>query len=580
MPSRLILPLLLALPCASAAQSIIGARDSLTARVDTIFQRWDRTDSPGCAVGIYRDGRILYARGYGMANLELGVPITPHTMFAIASITKMFTATAVVLLAQDGKLSLADPIRRFFPEMPPYADSITVRQLLDHTSGIDNPARLIALAGGRLMLDPAGNNSFVPSTLDLLRMITRAAGTTFPPGTRVAYNNQAYQLAGELIARASGQSLAAFLATRVFDPLGMRDTRMTMGHALVPDRAQGYSPRGNPFAINMPEGDGTGSAGVWSNIEDFARWEHNWIEPTVGGRALLDSLIVRSTLREGSTIPWALGIAVERYRGLMTYSKDGDVPGFLSTYLRFPGPRWSVAVFCNLNYDIEEPDALARKVAAVYLGPQMTPLSQPPTAWEAALLAEPRVIVPVEELRRLAGVWRDAAGRGSPIRIAGDTIVPPPPLVPLGNNRFRNDRAEWVFDFDATPPRLRIRDRDTTRILERAPVTQPMAAPRLSIAQLAEYAGDYYNAELETIYTLAADSAHSSARQAPDVAIAIRIGGHLFGTLRPVSRDTFAFAGSQLTGMTFVFARDERGRPAGVTIQSAGARSIEFARRP
>ena len=141
----------LALISASAvslrAQYVIGARDSLTARVDTVFRTFDRVDSPGCAVGVYRDGRILYARGYGMANLELGVPNTPRTAFDIGSVSKEFTATAVLLLAQEGKLSLSDDVRKYFPELPAYANGVTIRHLLNHTTGIRDYFTLMNAAG-------------------------------------------------------------------------------------------------------------------------------------------------------------------------------------------------------------------------------------------------------------------------------------------------------------------------------------------------------------------------------------------------------------------------------------------------
>ncbi len=173
------------LVCPAVAQNVLGTRDSLTSRVDSIFRAFDRTDSPGCAIGVYRDGRILYARGYGMANLELGVPITARTVFEIASVTKPFTATAVLLLEQDGKLSLDDPVSRHFPEMLPYASGITVRQLLNHTSGLRDSGTLFDLAG----------RSFegIADTLDMLRFITRSAETNYPPGTRWSYPNSGWR---------------------------------------------------------------------------------------------------------------------------------------------------------------------------------------------------------------------------------------------------------------------------------------------------------------------------------------------------------------------------------------------------
>src|SRR2546423_1859077 len=156
----------------ASAQYIIGERDSLTRRVDSVFRAFDRTDSPGCALGVYRDGRILYARGYGMANLEYGVAIGPRTVMDVGSVSKQFTATAILLLAQDGKLRIDDPVRKYIPELPSYADSITIRNLLNHTSGIRDFLTMMALR----------NASFdgTADTVDFMRVITRSTQTNFP----------------------------------------------------------------------------------------------------------------------------------------------------------------------------------------------------------------------------------------------------------------------------------------------------------------------------------------------------------------------------------------------------------------
>jgi CubicO group peptidase (beta-lactamase class C family) len=145
------------------AQHVIGTRDSVSARVDSVFRAFDRTDGPGCALGVYRDGRIVYARGYGMANLELGVPITPHTVFDVGSVSKQFAALTMLLLEQDGRLRLDDPVRRVIPEMPPYADSLTWLNLLSHTGGVRDFLTLMSLAGTALKASPIRSTTCGPS---------------------------------------------------------------------------------------------------------------------------------------------------------------------------------------------------------------------------------------------------------------------------------------------------------------------------------------------------------------------------------------------------------------------------------
>ncbi len=551
--------LLLALPRQAPAQYVIGAHDSLAARVDGVFRAFDRTDGPGCAVGVYRHDTIAYARGYGMANLELGVPITPRTVFDVGSVSKQFTATAILLLAQDGKLSLDDPVRRYFPEMPPYAGEITLRNLLNHTSGIRDFFTLASLTGRNL--------DGVADTADYLRWITRSARTNFPIGTRYLYSNSGFALLAQTVHRVSGKSLPAFLRERVFGPLGMRDTRSLDDHTLIIlNRAQGYQPRGSGFRIAMSAVDGTGGAGsVHTTVEDFAKWDRNWDSATVGGgggRALVDALQVRGKLKNDSTISYALGVGVDSWRGLRTISHSGVWEGYRAYFVRFPDQHLSVATFCNVSNS--GPDTLALKTAAVYLGSQMGPDTI--GAWDSAVTSAAEVPVPAAELRRYEGVWRnESEGAVRRTMMVGDSLIigfgARNRLVPIGPDRFRAGRVASEVRFDSlaggVPARLTFRSRGGTQVLRRVP------GVALTAAQLAEYGGEYRNDEIETTWTLAPDSG----------GLAVRINGRRLGTLQAAYRDGFVSERG-----TVDFTRDARGRVTGLVVQAGRVRDLPFAR--
>ena len=561
-----VLLLLLVSPSTSRAQSIIGNRDSLTRRVDSVFREFERTDSPGCAIGVYRDGRIVYARGYGMANLELGVPITPRTLFDIASIDKMFTATAVLLLAQEGRLSLEAPIRRYFPEMQPYADSITVRQMLHHVSGLRNVSKLAMLAGIPKPVD----------TLDFLNFFMRVAEANFPPGISYQYEGTGYALAEQLVYRVSGRNLAAFLRERVFGPLGMADTRLLDDYRdVLPGRAQAYAPYGTAFRIDMHQGYLGGNGGLQTSVEDFARWDRNWTEPTVGGRALVDSLVVRGWLRDDRN---GFGVSVEDYRGLRTVHKGGWGGGFLTEYVRFPDQKLSVACFCNGGPTVDT-GRLARDVATVYLGTQMKP-DTVGSGWEHALGSEPTVAVPVSQLRQHEGLWWNAERNlFHPTRLVGDNLVIEPgrsPVVPLAGGRFRTASGlELAFAGDGagTPRRMLVVFRGDTTAFDGMPAATP------SSAQLTEFAGRYRSDEIERTYTLAANPASQSAGPGGTAGLTVRIGDHLLGTLEPTWRDGFVLVGMQAQGARFLFSRDTRGRITGFTIEWGDVRHLAFVRQ-
>jgi len=217
-PRFAALVLSLSLGLSAGAQERSRADDSLATRIDRVFSRWDRPDSPGCAVGVGRDGAALYTRGYGSANLEYDVPITATSVFESGSVAKQFTASAIVLLAQQGKLSLEDDIRKYLPELPDFGETIRIRHLLNHTSGLRDQWALLGIEG-------RGPGTQVHSPATTLDLVTHQKALNFSPGTDYLYSNTGYTLLGVIVGRVSGQSLDAFTRSQLFQPLGMAHTR-------------------------------------------------------------------------------------------------------------------------------------------------------------------------------------------------------------------------------------------------------------------------------------------------------------------------------------------------------------------
>src|SRR5690606_17154623 len=331
-PRRLLRILALiaaALPLAVEAHA--QSRPDLSARVDSLFAEWDRPGSPGCALGVVRDGRLDYARGYGYANLDHDVPITPSTVFYIASVSKQFTAASIVLLAQQGRLSPDDDVRAYIPELPDYGATITIRHLIHHTSGLRDYLTLMLLAGMRL--------EDVHTDAEVLDLVTRQAALNFTPGERYLYSNTGYLLMAEIVRRVSGKSLREFADEHIFRPLGMANTHFHDDRTMVVrNRALAYARNEDgSFRLDVWSNfDKVGSGGLLASVEDLALWDLNAEHQKVGGAALREQMLGRGVLNDGDTLDYAFGLIIGEYRGLRTVGHSGGSMGFRAHHLRFP----------------------------------------------------------------------------------------------------------------------------------------------------------------------------------------------------------------------------------------------------
>ena len=377
--------------CLSVAAQASGSTPAQ--RLDAVFADYNRSDSPGCAVGVYRDGEILEARGYGMADLEQGIAIGPRTVFDIGSTSKQFTAASIALLAQDGELSLDDDVREYIPELPAYGQTITIRHLLNHSSGLRDYIELMLLAG--VDIDDVTDGD------EALEIITRQRALNFAPGSDWLYSNSGYFLASVIVERVSGKTLPEFAAERIFVPLGMRHTLYRDDYTLViPQRASAYAPRpGGGYAIDMSNWQQVGDGAVFTTVEDLLRWDRNFYQPRVGGERLLADLLTAGALDDGETLDYALGLFHGEHRGLPTVSHGGSWGGYRAELLRFPEEHFSVAVLCNLAGT--NPSGLARQVAGIYLEERLGP------APEGSGSDRTAADVPESALRGVTGTYRD-----------------------------------------------------------------------------------------------------------------------------------------------------------------------------
>ena len=340
------------------------------AKVDAIFAEWNREDSPGCALGVIREGRFIYQKGYGAANLDWDIPITTSTVFYAGSVSKQFTAASVALLARDGELSLEDDIRTHLPEMPEYPAPVTVRHLIHHTSGVRDLYAVMDLAGLRV--------ADVLSDEEALKLLARQRSLNFEPGAEYLYSNGGYFLLSEIVERASGKSLHDYASERIFAPLEMTDSHFhdDASH-IVERRAMSYAPDGEGgFEQNyLGNFDKVGAGGLYTTVNDLLAWDENFYENRIGGNGFTEFLLEPGVLNDGEKLDYAFGIRDTEYQGLRMVAHAGSMMGFRADFIRFPEQRFSVACLCNLG--TIRPSELTRKVAHLYLAEEFRATLEP-----------------------------------------------------------------------------------------------------------------------------------------------------------------------------------------------------------
>jgi len=488
------------------------------------------------------------------------VALSPRSVLDVGSISKQFTAMSILMLQKEGKLSLDDPIRKYIPEMPPYADKITLRRALSQTSGLRDLYTMMGQTG----------RTFAGDTIDALRVITHSAEPNYEPGARYLYTNSGWILAAQIVYRLTGKNLGQFAEERIFAPLGMYDTRyLADAAAMIPNLATGYAPRqGGGFRVARSAYDGAivGAGAVQTTVEDFGRWLDNYDSATVGGRDIIETMTTATKLNDGSpaksgpTQAYAVGLSVGTLRGLRMVSHGGSWAGYRGHFFRFPDQRFAVATFCNLT--TSGPDSLARKVAGIYLADRMQPDSA--TIWTTALASAKSAEMPAASLRSLAGVWRNVErGEVRRTRLIGDTLFlvtgERTRMVPLEGGRFRaGSGIEIRFEGDEpAPSRMLVRTTGET-------VTFTRADPAvLTPAQLAEYAGNYRNDEVEATHTWRVEKGE----------LVLYSNNRRLGVLEPSYKDGFTRGGTVID-----VARDAKGRIVGLVIEAGRVRGLRFTR--
>lgn len=542
------------------AQEIIGTRDARALRADSVFQRFDRTDSPGCALGVYQNGKILYARGYGMASLEHGIALSPRSVLDVGSISKQFTAMSILMLQEEGRLSLDDPIRKYIPELPPYADRISLRRALSQTSGLRDLYILMSQTG----------RSFEGDTIDALRVITHATEANYEPGARYLYTNSGWILAAQIVYRLTGKTLDQFAQERIFAPLGMHDTRYLADVAtILPNGAEGYAPQGKVgFRVARSWYDGAilGAGAVHTTIEDFNRWLNNYDSATVGSREIIRTMTTPTLLNDGTpaksgaTQAYAIGLNVGTLRGLRVISHGGSWAGYRGHFLRFPDERFAVATFCNLT--TSGPDSLARKVAGIYLGDRMQTDSA--ALWSRVLASIPSTRLARAALAPLTGSWRNVErGEVRRTRLVGDTLTfvssDRSALTPLAADRFRLDgNTEIRFAGPGSAPaRLVVHTATDSVVYTRADTVA------LTPEALAEFAGQYRSNEVETTQTWKLENGR----------LVLMANGRQLGALEPAYRDGFTNRGNVID-----ILRERDGKIIGYLVEAGRVRRLRFTR--
>ncbi len=485
------------------AQRPVDAR----ARLDKLFERWNSRESPGCATAVATDGKIVISRAYGMADLEHDVANTTDTLFEAGSVSKQVTAGAVVLLALRGKLSLDDNVRKYVPEVPDYGKPITIRNLLNHTSGLRDWGNVAAIAGWP-------RTTRVHTQAHVLDIVSHQSALNFPPGDQYSYSNTGFNLLAIIAERVSGMKLAEFTKKNLFDPLGMTHTQWRDDfRRIVRGRSVAYSGarQGGGFEMDMPFENVYGNCALLTTVGDLLIWTENLETGKVGGPKFLEMMHQQGRLNSGKVITYASGLVVTKYRGVPEVSHTGSTAGYRAFLARYPQQHLAVALLCNVGSI--NPGAVGHQIADLFLLlPPETPRAVPKPA-----------ALPEAELRARAGVYRNVA-TWEPLRLiffdGALRLQRGGALIPVSSTEFRTATAGRTLIFESQngggrPRILDVRDGETAGTYDPVPEFRPAAT------ELAALAGEYYSRDAETTLVAVVENGGLVLKRRPDSRIAL-----------------------------------------------------------
>lgn len=526
-------------------------------QVDQLMSTIVSADKPGATIAVSKGDQLLLNKGYGLADLEYNVPNGSKTIFHIASVSKQFTAFSVALLADQGKISLDDDVRKYITELPDFGQKITIRHLIFHTSGLRDQWDLLALAGWRL--------DDVITREQVLRVMSHQKDLNFKPGDEFSYCNTGYTLLAEIVRRVGGKSFGDWTTENIFKPLGMNNTFFYEDHErIVKNRAYSYDNRGGEVKKSVLSYATAGATSLFTTAEDLVKWSDNFSTMKVGNAKVMKQMEERGVLNKGDTLGYAFGQGIGRYRGLKTADHGGADAGYRSFLLRFPEQKYTIVVLSNLGSF--NTGRIAYRIADIYMKDL---LKQEPKAAEPTPVAPRDVIQVSSELLKLySGQYELRPGLVVTMRLENDKLVgqatgqPSFVLVPKTDSEFFIAEINAKITFNRT-------NENTVEEFLLDQGGNKLTARRIkefnpAALDLSKYEGVYYSPELETRYTIAVEDGNLVAQH-------IR---HEPVKLRPASATLFncdAWFMGQLN-----FNINDKGVVEGMSVSSGRIRNVRF----
>ena len=487
-PSRVLFWLLFVTPFFLPRASMSQSTEPTTGQVDSLFAQWDTPESPGASIAIIKEGKVLYKKGYGMANLDHNIPNTPATVFDIASVSKQFGGVAIAMLAQSGEISLDDEIHTYIPEVPDFGYPITIRQLVHHTSGLRDWPSALAIGGWRM--------DDVISFDQILRMVWKQQALNFQPGSAYSYSNTGYNLLAEVVQRVTKKSFADWMNEHVFIPLEMNHSHFHDDHQMiVKNRAQAYRKDGGEYKM-VPNGlTALASSSLFTSVDDLIKWVLNFETKAVGGPEVMSLMHEQGLLNDGTQLSYAFGNSIWSYKGLEHVTHSGGWAGFNTYLLRFPEERFAVIVLSNAG-DLGA-SRRAYEIVDLYLKDKFIEEESTDDSPDTPIdLAE-------DELERFVGTYKLGINWYVTISRDGNKLITQATnekafdMVAVSETNFWVPAYKAHIDFKGA-------ESGAATHIEYKGSSAPRVKDIISQKDVAEedYLGEYYSDELEAIYSV------------------------------------------------------------------------------